>query len=144
MALLLTRLPGQHFISWPVEMKMDKQTGIKHGKREPTTKIVASSLTPIEHSVAYLTTRFRRQIDANVDTEGRPRSEPPRMAPRPDQSNSPEQNRLRRDERILLDIWTTENFYLLAAILSLVLLITLLWGIGPLPSDSRCTLPIVC
>lgn len=80
--------------------------------------------------------RMREQLNSQVDTKTGPR--PPPFAGK----NLTEQQRnIRKQENIWLDIWTSPYFSTIGILAAVVVLITFLFGVGPPPSDPRCTLP---
>ena len=56
-------------------------------------------------------------------------------------AGQPAADNVRRQERLLLDVWTRPQSLLVAASGTLVLLLVLLVASGGPPSDPRCTLP---
>ncbi|GAX72679.1 hypothetical protein CEUSTIGMA_g135.t1 [Chlamydomonas eustigma] len=81
---------------------------------------------------------FQKRLQGQVESKTPGvRSQAPRLSPR----LSPQQNRLRQQERLLLDFWTTEGFYKVGAVAATVLLLFCVIYAGPMPLDSRCTLP---
>uniref|UniRef100_A0A7R9VHK0 Uncharacterized protein n=1 Tax=Chlamydomonas euryale TaxID=1486919 RepID=A0A7R9VHK0_9CHLO len=80
---------------------------------------------------------FKNQVNSTVDQNpGVKRTQPPR-GPR----LNARQQQLRRDEKLLLDLWTNERVQQIGGFLSFVVIAAILVSLGPPPSDSRCTLP---
>jgi hypothetical protein len=56
-------------------------------------------------------------------------------------SANPRLDSIRKQERFALDIWSSPWFPALGAGLALALLAVFVLGVGPPPTDPRCTLP---
>lgn len=54
---------------------------------------------------------------------------------------NPKQDEIRKNERLLLDIWSNQYFFAGAVIFTLYLLYVFTDVVGPPPDDGRCTLP---
>ena len=56
-------------------------------------------------------------------------------------SANPRLDAIRKQERLLLDVWSAPWFPALGAGLAVALLLVFVFGVGPPPADPRCTLP---
>ncbi|KAL6747853.1 hypothetical protein V8C86DRAFT_1251904 [Haematococcus lacustris] len=87
---------------------------------------------------------FKRSVQSHVET---PSSSPPRNTRRPPRSASPPpglsnaQDRLRQQERGLLDVWSSEGAMGLGMGMAVTLLLVMVSAAGPSLDTSRCTLP---
>lgn len=54
-------------------------------------------------------------------------------------SRSGPQEQIRRAERLLLDLWTNEDFLKVGGVASVILFVVFALIIGPPPPDGRCT-----
>jgi len=61
--------------------------------------------------------------------------------PEPTPPNRQQQKEIRRQERVLLDVFSTDTFMKAGAGVAFVMFIVFVFVIGPPPSDGRCTLP---
>jgi len=85
---------------------------------------------------------FRRRVRSSVDVNPPVGGGGPSTAPRP-LSSRPRRlavDDIRRDERLLLDVWSSQWFQALMVVVTLAVLYGFL-KVGPPPSDGRCTLP---
>ena len=70
-----------------------------------------------------------------------PRRAPRSFTRRPEWNSGRQREDIRRQERIGLDIWTNESFYLVGIVAVVVLFAAVLLSAGGPPADPRCTLP---
>lgn len=88
--------------------------------------------------------QVRSQVDVKTKTVSGRRGPPP--PPRRVLSNQPggwggqEGERIRKAERVLLDIWSSEDFNKAGAVASVALLLAFVLIVGPPPPDGRCSL----
>jgi len=81
---------------------------------------------------------FRRRVRSNVDINpGGPSAAPRPLSSRPRRLA---QDDIRRDERLLLDVWSSQWFQALMVLVTLAIFYGFL-KVGPPPPDGRCTLP---
>jgi hypothetical protein len=73
---------------------------------------------------------MRSQVGSNVQTKT---TERPSANPRLDS--------IRKQERLALDVWSSQWFPVIGGSLTVILLIVFIFGVGPPPEDPRCTLP---
>lgn len=75
---------------------------------------------------------MRSQVSSNVQTK---------TTERP--SANPRLDAIRKNERLALDVWSSQWFPVIGGSLAVILLFVFIFGVGPSPAelDPRCTLP---
>ncbi|KAG2497795.1 hypothetical protein HYH03_004066 [Edaphochlamys debaryana] len=97
---------------------------------------------------------FQRQVRSQVEIKDtpspgasfrpsaspRPRTQVRRVMPAADSWGGAEGERIRRAERVLVDIWSSADFLKAGTVASIILVVVFVLLVGPPPPDGRCTL----